>query len=222
MSLFAQFIPDSRNGLAVTIRSAEADRFNKTLKALVNDPSTDTEKHGYSKRFLDGFRQADLFLDDFGYLRSDDEIQYDEHSNTLMAVGMVVEDGRAFPVNFDDKLARLAEHIYMNYHEAKATAVKNTRYHTGRGSEKGKDIDHVHLALTNGFMVAVFLRYCMCAFQLFLRRKLRVLIPVLIDKDEKGSVSAVANGKLLDPQKYQEYVESQLHGLLDHLVVKGP
>lgn len=223
MSLFAQFIPDGRNGLAVTIRSAEADHFNEALKALVNDPKADIEKEfGYTPRFIDGFRQADLFLDSFGYLKSDDEIQYDPETNALLAVGMAVEDGREFRINFDDMMARLAEHIYMNYHEARATSTGNTRFHEGRGSDKGKDIDHVHLSLTNGFMLAVFMRYCMCAFQLFLRRKIRVLIPVLIGKDPKGNLTAVANGQLLDPQKYQDYVEEQLKGLLDHLVVKGP
>lgn len=221
MSIFARFSPEGAKGLILEIASTEADEFNSLLKELINDPNADVERRGYNKRFLDAFRAADLFLDANDAINHDDALQYDAESNTLLAAGLAITEGRRVPLaEIDPKLERIAEHVYMNYHEARATAVKNTKYHEGRGSGKGKDIDHVHLALTNGLMLFVFLRYCMCVIQLLIRRHLNVMVPVKIGRDADGTVYAVADGDLLDPVAYQRHVENLLHVLLDHLVVK--
>lgn len=221
MTIFTQFVPDSRNGLAVTIRSADADHINEALKDLRDNPKVRVDqKHGYTKRFINGFYQSDLFQDGFGYLKSDDELQYDPESNMLLTVGMAIHGGRSVRQNFDETMARLAEHIYLNYHESKATFASNPNYKHGHTPKEGKTAEYSNLLLTNGFLVAMFVRYCMNSLQLLLRRKIKALIPLLIEKDEEDKVTAVANGQLLDPKKFQRYMEEQISGLLDHLVVK--
>jgi len=222
LTLFAQFLPDSKNGLAVVIRSAEAVQLTRALKATIADPKANPEKFGYSKRFIEGFQQSDLFLDEYVHLKHDDEVQYDADDNTLLAVGSTVSGGKEVQDNFDDLTARLAEHVYMSYHEARTASASNTRAAAAHGSPKGKDIDRSLLTLSNMLMVGLFLRYTMTALQLFLRRRLKALIPVLIGKSKKGNVLAVANGMLLDPIKHQEFLKEQLSVLFDQLVIEGP
>lgn len=222
MTLFAQFTPEGEKGLTIAIHSAEAEPFIQAVKALEKNPKLKPEKLGYTQRFIDGFRQADLFLDGWSRLKYDDEIQYDAETNMLLAVGLALEDGREIPVNFDRLTSRLAEHVYMSYHEAKKASLNNTKATASHGSTKGKDIDCSLLTMSNMLMVALFLRYSMTALQLFLRKRLKVLIPILIGKGKKGNVMAVANGTLLDPEKNQEFLAEQLELLLDNLVVKSP
>lgn len=220
VSIFARILLEGSDGLSLEINSAEADHFNAFLKALVNNPNLDVAGHGYSLRLLDCFKEADVFLDSFSSIKHDDEMQYDAQENRLLAAGLAIEEGRRIPLpEVDPKLARLAEHIYMNYHEARATSAGNTKFHEARGSDKGKDIDRVHLSLTNGLMVALFLRLCMCVLQLRLRRKLNVLVPVRIGRDSGGELFVEADGELLDPAAYQSHVEGLLKELFDHLVV---